>query len=63
MRFEISYQCDDAQYDFDKANPEVIYCFDEKALKRAKLISEAKKYGSGVLSVVNGNDVLEQICF
>ena len=43
MRFEISYQCDDAQYDFDKANPEVIYCFDEKALKQAKLISEAKK--------------------
>ena len=35
----------------------------EKALKQAKLISEAKKYGSGVLSVVNGNDVLEQICF
>ena len=63
MRFEISYQYDDAQYDFDKVNPEVIYCFDEKALKQAKLISEAKKYGSGVLSVVNGNDVLEQICF
>ena len=63
MRFEISYQCDDAQYDFDQANPEVIYCFDEKALKQAKLISEAKEYGSGVLSVVNGNDVLEQICF
>ena len=63
MRFEISYQCDDVQYDFNKANPEVIYCFDEKALKQAKLISEAKKYGSGVLSVVNGNDVLEQICF
>ena len=51
MRFEISYQCDDAQYDFNKANPEVIYCFDEKALKQAKLIYEAKKYGSGVLSV------------
>ena len=33
MRFEISYQCDEAQYNFDKANPEVIYCFDEKALK------------------------------
>lgn len=40
MRFEICYQCDDAQYDFDKANPEVIYCFDEKALKQAKLISD-----------------------
>ena len=63
MRFEICYQCDDAQYDFNKANPEVIYCFDEKALKQAKLISEAKKHGSGVLFVVNGNDVLEQICF
>lgn len=63
MRFEICYQCDDAQYDFNKANPEVIYCFNEKALKQAKLISEAKKYGSGVLFVVNGNDVLEQLCF
>ena len=63
MRFEICYQCDEAQYNFDKINTEVIYCFDEKALKQAKLISEAKKYGSGVLFVVNGNDVLEQICF
>lgn len=33
MRFEICYQCDEAQYDFNKVNPEVIYCFDEKALK------------------------------
>ena len=63
MRFEICYQCDEAQYNFDKSNPEVIYCFGEKALKQAKLISEAKKYGSGVLFVVNGKNVLEQICF
>ena len=63
MRFEICYQCDEAQYNFDKVNPEVIYCFDEKALKQAKLISEAKKYGSGVLFVVSGEKVLEQICF
>ena len=63
MRFKISYQCDEAQYNFDKANHEVIYCFDEKALKQAKLISEAKKYGSGVLFVVNRDDVLEDICF
>ena len=63
MRFKISYQCDEAQYNFDKANHAVIYCFDEKALKQAKLISEAKKYGSGVLFVVNGDDVLEDICF
>ncbi len=25
MRFEISYQCDEAQYNFDKANLKVIY--------------------------------------
>ena len=63
MRFEIAYQCEEAQYNFNKANPEVIYCFDEKALKQAKLISEAKKYGSGVLFIVNGHDVLEDIYF
>ena len=63
MRFEICYQCDEAQYNFDKVNPEVIYCFDEKALKQAKLISEARKYGSGVLFVINGKNVIEQICF
>ena len=63
MRFEISYQCNDAQYDFNKANPEVIYCFDEKALKQAKLISEAKKFGTGVLMVINGDNVLETIRF
>ena len=63
MRFEICYQCDEAQYNFDKINTEVIYCFDEKALKQAQLISEAKKYGSGVLFVLNGKNVVEQICF
>lgn len=63
MRFEICYQCDEAQYDFNKSHPEVIYCFDEKALRQAKLLSEARKYGSGVLYVMNGKTVLEQICF
>ena len=63
MRFEIAYYCEDAQHDFNEANPEVIYCFGEKALKQAKLISEAKKFGTGVLMVVNGNNVLETICF
>ena len=28
MRFEICYQCDEAQYNFDKVNPEVIYYAD-----------------------------------
>lgn len=63
MRFEVAYQCEYAQNDFDVANPEVVYCFGEKSLKQARMIAEAKKYGHGVLFVVNGKDVLEQICF
>ena len=63
MRFEVVYQCDYAQHDFNEAHPETVYCFGEKALKQAKLISEAKKHGSGVLMVINGKNVLETIFF
>ncbi|MEG2707431.1 MAG: hypothetical protein RR959_08820 [Erysipelotrichaceae bacterium] len=63
MRFEVSYQCEYAQNDFNEANPETVYCFGEKILKQLQIIAEARKYGSGVLFVVNGNDVLEHICF
>ena len=63
MRFEVSYQCEHAQNDFNEANPETVFCFGEKILKQYKLLNEAKKYGNGVLFVVNGKNVLEQICF
>ena len=63
MRFEVAYQCEHAQQDFNEANPKSIYCFGEKALKQAELIYEAKKYGSGVLMVIKGKNVLETICF
>ena len=63
MRFEVSYQDEHAQYSFNKANPETVYCFGEKAFKQAAILVEAKKFGHGVLFVINGKDVLEQICF
>ena len=63
MRFEVSFQSEQAQTAFDEQFPEVVYCFNGKAFKQAKILAEAKKYGSGVLFVINGNNVLEQICF
>ena len=63
MRFEVSYQCDYSQAAFDEANPETVYCFDNKAFKQAAILAEAKKFGHGILHVVNGKDVLEMICF
>ena len=63
MRFEVSYQDEHAQYSFNKANPETVYCFDNKAFKQAAILVEAKKFGHGILHVVNGKDVLEMICF
>lgn len=63
MKFEVSYQSGLAQEKFDAVNPEIVYCFRDKAIKQAKILAEARKYGNGVLSVINGNNVLEQICF
>ena len=63
MRFKISFQCEKAQFRFDSANPEVIYCFNGKAFKQRAILEKAKKYGNGVLRVVNGNNILETICF
>ena len=63
MRFEVSYQCDHSQAAFDEANPETGYCVGEKTFKQAAILAEAKKFGHGILHVVNGKDVLEMICF
>ena len=63
MKFEVSYQSEKAQAKFDAANPETVYCFQSKAIKQDKMLAEAKKYGHGVLFVVNGNNILEEICF
>lgn len=63
MKFEVSYQSEESQAKFDASNPETVYCFGSKAIKQAKILTEARKYGHGVLFVINGNNVLEQICF
>ena len=63
MRFEVSYQCEYSQAAFDEANPETVYCFNNKTFKQAAILAEAKKFGHGILHVVNGKDVLEMICF
>ena len=63
MRFEVSYQDEHAQYSFNEANPETVYCFTDKAFKQSVILAEARKFGHGVLHVVNGKDVLEMICF
>lgn len=63
IKFELSFQSEKSQEQFDAANPEIVYCFRDKAIKQAKILAEASKYGNGVLSVINGNNVLEQICF
>lgn len=63
MRIEVSYQSELSQDKFNEAFPEVVYCFGERFFKVKNMLSEAKKYGSGVLFVVNGKNVVEQICF
>ena len=63
MRFEVSYQCEYSQAAFHEANPETVYCFNNKTFKQAAILAEAKKFGHGILHVVNGKDVLEMICF
>ena len=63
MRFEVSYQDEHAQYSFNEKNPETVYCFNNKVFKQAAILTEAKKFGHGILHVVNGNDILDMICF
>ena len=63
MRFEVSYQDEQSQYSFNEANPETVYCFTNKAFKQSVILAEARKFGHGILHVVNGKDVLEMICF
>ena len=63
MHFEVSYQSEVAQDRFNENNPNIVFCFSNKAFKQAEILAEAKKFGHGVLHVVNGKDVLEMICF
>ena len=63
MRIEVSYQSDLAQEQFNDAFPEVVYCFDGKRHKVAEMLKAARKFGSGILFVVNGNNVVEDYLF
>ena len=63
MHFEVAYQCEMEQSDFNHANPEQVYCFGECPLKINKMIQEAKKFGHGILFIVNGNKVVRDILF
>lgn len=63
MRIEVSYQSDLAQEQFNEAFPDVVYCFDGKRHKVAEMLKAARKFGNGILFVVNGNDVIEDYLF
>ena len=63
MRIEVSYQSDLAQEQFNEAFPEVVYCFDGKRYKVAEMLKAARKFGCGILFVVNGNNVVEDYLF
>ena len=63
MRFEVSYQDEHAQYSFNEKNPETVYCFGECPLKINKMIQEAKKFGHGILFIINGDKVVRDILF
>ena len=51
------------QSDFNHANPEPVYCFGDCPLKINKMIQEAKKFGHGILFIVNGDKVVRDILF
>ncbi len=38
MRFEVAYQCEMEQSDFNHANPEPVYCFGDCTLKINRLV-------------------------
>ena len=63
MRIEVSYQSDLAQEQFNEAFPKVVYCFDGKRHKVAEMLKAAKKFGHGILFVVNDNNVVEEYLF
>lgn len=63
MRVEVSYQDDFAQYAYDDANKDVKYVFGECPLKIKSAINEAKKYGHGILFIVNGSKIIREILF
>ena len=63
MRIEVAYQCEDAQYQYDCANSDVKYVFGDCPLKIKAAVDEARKYGHGILMIVNGNNVVRDILF
>ena len=63
MYVEVAYQCELAQMDYDDANKEKVYVFGECPLKIKSALDEARKYGHGILMIVNGGKVVRDILF
>lgn len=63
MRIEVSYQDDLAQYAYGEANKDVKYVFGECPLRISAAVEEAKKYGHGILFIMNGSKVIRDILF
>ena len=63
MRIEVSYQDELSQYAYDDANKDVKCVFGECPLKIKAAVEEARKYGHGILFIVNGSKVIRDILF
>lgn len=63
MRIEVAYQCESSQHNYDEANKDVNYVFGDCPLKIKAAVDEARKYGHGILMIVNGNNVVRDILF
>ena len=63
MRIEVSYQSELSQDKFNQAFPESVYCFGERFFKVKNMLNEARKFGHGVLFVVNGKGIIEEYLF
>lgn len=63
IRIEVAYQCEMEQSDYDNANNGVNYVFGDCPLKIKAAVDEARKYGHGILMIVNGNKVVRDILF